>query len=85
MKTAVSFSTIISITPVDAPRPVTTFCLLFEPGFDAYRLQTTPPEALLDSPRPARMAAVEFFNRLEPLDNPVMRSMQHFRNGTVHE
>lgn len=66
---------------IEALRPVTTFCLFFERGFveELHRARVTPSQALLDSPRPFRTGAVEFYNRIEPPGDRVADALKHFR------
>ncbi len=66
---------------IDAPQPVTTFCLFFERGFveELYRSQVTPSDVLLDSPHPAQTATVEFITRIEPPDGPIMGLLKRFQ------
>jgi AraC family transcriptional regulator len=83
MKIAGSSSTIVSATQftIDAVQPVTTFCLFFERGFveEFHRSQVTPSKALLDLPKPARTATVEFITRIEPTDDSVMGFLKRFQ------
>jgi AraC family transcriptional regulator len=63
---------------IEAREKATTFCLFFRRGFveDVHRAMVTPQSALLDSP--VTEGTLEFFNRLEPQDCPVLDRVRRF-------
>jgi len=66
---------------IDSTNKVTTFCLFFERGFveDVFRTMAKPADELLENPRDADFAPLDFFEKLEPQDSPVLARVRKLR------
>lgn len=66
---------------IDSARKVTTFCIFFRRGLveDVFRSAVTSSADLLDAPEPASSPAVDFFQKIEPGNSPVMSSLNALR------
>ncbi|MCX6045593.1 MAG: AraC family transcriptional regulator [Chloroflexi bacterium] len=66
---------------VDAPTPLTSFCLFFAPGFaeEVDYSSTTQSAILLDNPTPSRMTPLNFFEKTYPHDPLLANQLAQLR------
>jgi AraC-like DNA-binding protein len=70
---------------IDATRPVTTFCVFFRRGFveDVSRCLSINEDVLLQNPRPAIAAPLEFPERLERSAGQVAECLEQLRHKSI--
>jgi AraC-like DNA-binding protein len=70
---------------IDAPTPITSFCLFFAPGFveEVARNSSLPAERLLDSPEGIPSAPLHLYERTYPHDDVLTPALRRLRDASA--